>query len=129
MGECYSLDLRGRITRCIEQGLSRREAARRFAASASCAVKLAQRQAYTGSVEPARQGRPKGSGQLASVAGFLIATVEATPDITLPELAETLLAERGVTVTPSALSRFLCQHGFTYKKSPDGRRARTRDHP
>jgi transposase len=39
MGECYSLDLRERITRCVEEGHSRREAARRFAVSASCAVK------------------------------------------------------------------------------------------
>ncbi len=85
MGECYSLDLRERITRCVEEGHSRREAARRFAVSASCAVKLAQRQARTGSVEPARQGRPKGSGKLAPVAAFLIAAVEAAPDITLPE--------------------------------------------
>lgn len=51
------------------------------------------------------------------MAAFLIAAVEAAPDITLPELAETLRSERGVTVTPGALSRFLCQHGFTYKKA------------
>ena len=129
MGECYSLDLRERITRFVEEGHSRREAARRFAVSASCAVKLARRRARTGSVAPARQGRPKGSGKLEPVADFLIAAVEATPDITMPELAERLVTAHGVTATPAMLSRFLCQRGFSYKKSPDGRRARTRAHP
>lgn len=129
MGRCYSLDLRERVTRFVEDGGSRRGAARQFAVSASCAVKLAQRRARTGSAAPARQGRPKGSGKLAPVASFLIETVEATPDITMAELAEALRATQGVTATPAMLSRFLYQRGFTYKKNSDGRRARARAHP
>ncbi|WP_279596668.1 IS630 family transposase [Methylobacterium sp. J-001] len=117
MGGCYSLDLRERVIQFVADGSSRRAAARRVAVSASCAIKLVQRQVRTGSAAPARQGRPKGGGKLAPVAAFLFETVEATPDITMPELAEALLATHGVTVTPGALSRFLCQRGFTYKKS------------
>ncbi len=78
---------------------------------------------------PARQGRPKGGGKLEAVADFLIAAVEATPDITMPELAERLVAEQGVTCDAAMLSRFLCQRGFTYKKSPDGGRTRARTDP
>jgi hypothetical protein len=52
------------------------------------------------------------------VAGFLIETVEASPDITMPELAERLLVAHAVSATPAMLSRFFCRQGFTYKKAP-----------
>ena len=84
MGACYSLDLRERVARFVEAGGSRWAAARRFAVSASCAIKLLRRHARTGSAAPARQGRPTGSGKLVPVAGFLIATVEASPDMGRP---------------------------------------------
>ena len=56
---------------------------------------------------------------------FLIGVVKAEPDITMPELAERLVAKRGVTAAPAILSRFLCKHGFTYKKIADGFGMRT----
>ena len=126
MGGCYATDLRERVALFVSEGGSRRAAGRHFSVSASCAIKLVKRQERTGSVAPARQGRPKGSGKLAPVADFLVAKVEASPDITMPELAETLACEHKVTATPAMLSRFLCQRGFTYKKSPDGHGERTR---
>src|SRR5262245_27129401 len=48
MGKGYSLDLRKRIAGWVEAGHSRREAARHFGVSESCAVKLMQRVAATG---------------------------------------------------------------------------------
>jgi len=57
---------------------------------------------------------------------FLIQTVEAEPAITMPELAARLLEEHGVAAAPAMLSRFLCQCGFSYKKSPDGGGVRAR---
>ena len=84
-----------------------------------------QRFARSGSVEPAKQGQPAGSGKLSPYAAFLIGAVEETPDITMPELCDRLMAIHAVTVDPAALSRFLCKHGFTYKKSADGGGART----
>lgn len=113
MGTCYSLDLRERVARFVEAGGSRRAAARQSAVSASCAIKLLRRHARTGSAAPARQGRPTGNGKLVPVAGFLIATVEASPDITMPELSERLLVAHVVSATPVMLSRFLCRQGFT----------------
>ncbi|MBF5094115.1 hypothetical protein F1643_06075 [Azospirillum sp. INR13] len=56
MGRSYSPDLRVRICGEIEQGGSRRAAAHRFGVSASTSIRLAQRMAATGSLEPARQG-------------------------------------------------------------------------
>ena len=125
MGQSYSLDLRARIVGHVRAGHSRREAARHFRVSASCAVKLLKRADRTGAVEPAR-GRPRGSGKLAAHQAFLIGRVEAQPDITMPELAAALAAERGVIARPASLSRVLCQAGFTYKKTADGVGTRTR---
>ena len=126
MGKGYSLDLRERIVAHVAAGGSRRGAARKFSVSDSCAVKLVARVSRTGSAQPARQGRPPGGGKLSAHLAFLIAQVEAKADITMPELAARLLAERGVTASPASLSRVLCAAGFTYKKSPDGFGARTR---
>jgi transposase len=35
----------------------------------------------------------------------------------MPDLAEWLEAQLGVTIDPSNLSKFLCKEGFTYKKT------------
>jgi transposase len=126
MGKSSSSDLRVRIIGEIEGGQSRRAAARRFGVAASTAVRLAQRKAQTGSLEPARQGRPVGSGVLSAHVGALIGWVEAEGDITMPELAARLLAERGVKAHPASLSRLLIQHGLTVKKNAAGERNRSR---
>lgn len=129
MGASYSSDLRDRVVALVDGGQSRRAAARRFAVSESFAVKLVQRRAATGSTAPARQGRPPGSGRLSACLDFLIARVEAKPDISMPELAAVLAAERGVTAHPASLSRLLCRAGYTYKKIAAGGRMRPRRHP
>ena len=126
MGKSYSLDLRERVADFVESGGSRRQAAGRFGVSPSFAVKLRRRQQETGSLEPAKQGRPSGSGKLADHREFLIVQVKKRPDITMPELAVLLKAERDVTANPASLSRLLCRAGFTYKKNASGGGARTR---
>lgn len=117
MGKSSSVDLRVRIVGEIERGQSCRAAARRFGVSAATAVRLAQRKAQTGSLAPARQGRPAGSGLLAAHIDVLVGWVDADGDITMPELAARLLAERGVKAHPASLSRLLIRHGFTVKKT------------
>ena len=120
MGKAHPIELRERVQAEIDGGASRRGAAERFKVSASFAVKLAMRVARTGSVEPARQGRPPGGGKLAPYLAILIGWVEAAPDITMPELAAKLLAEEGVAVHPASLSRVLIQAGFSVKKNAPG---------
>jgi transposase len=110
MGKSYSLDLRERIIDFVGCGGSRRQAASHFSVS----------------LAPAKQGRPSGGGKLANHRDFLIAQVEKRPDVTMPELAALLEAERGVTASPASLSRLLCRAGFTYKKNAAGDGARTR---
>src|SRR5215210_6019476 len=126
MTQSYSLDLRVRVAAYVEAGHSCRAAARHFGVSDSCAIKLMQRRREFGSPAPARQGRPCGTGKLAPYEAFLIRTVEAEPSIAMPELAARLLEEHGVVAAPATLSRLLCRHGFTYKKTADGRGVRTR---
>lgn len=125
MGLSYSQDLRERVVGFVEAGHSRRAAARHFGVSESFAVKLLQRVSRLKTAQPARQGRPRGS-RLDGHAAYLVAQVEAAPDITMPELAARLAQAAGLTVDPAVLSRFLCRLGFTYKKSADGVGMRTR---
>jgi transposase len=126
MGKPYSIDLRERVQAEIESGRSRRAAARRYNVSPSFAVKLAARASRTGSAAPARQGRPPGDSKLAPYMTALIGWVEAAPDITMPELAAKLLAEKGVTTHPASLSRVLLKAGFSVKKNASGLRDRAR---
>ncbi|OCP00439.1 transposase, partial [Ensifer sp. LC13] len=86
-----------------------------------------QHRRVAGTVAPLRQGRPPGSGKLSAYLSFLIAQIEAKPDMTMPELADRLEDTHGVRVPASSLSRVLVAQGFTYKKSPDGIGTRTRD--
>jgi transposase len=95
MGSPYSLDLRERVQSVVGSGASCRAAARLFDVSASFAVKLVARIRRTGSAEPARQGRPPGSGKLAAHLPALLDWVEAEPDITMPELGQAGRREEG----------------------------------
>ena len=128
MGCSYSLDLRVRVAGFVAAGHSCRAAARHFGVSDSFAIKLVRRQRQSGSPAPARQGRPRGTGKLAPYEAVLIQAVEATPDITMPELAARRWDEHGVSAAAATLSRLLCRRGFTYKKIPDGSGVRTRRH-
>ena len=126
MGKPYSIDLRERVQAEIENGQSRRAAARRYDVSASFAVKLAERVSLTGSAEPALQGRPPGGGKLAPHLAALIGWVEAEPDITMPERAAKLEAEKDVTAHPASLSRALLKAGLSFTSGLGGRaRGRT----
>lgn len=126
MARALSVDLRRRVTAAISQGKSRRAAAAQFAISAATAVRLQKRLEETGSVEPDRMGRPKGSGKLGPYREMIIAKVEDQPDITMPDLAAWLQSEHGVSADPSNLSKLLCRAGFSYKKNAAGGGTRTR---
>jgi transposase len=126
MGRAFSSDLRDRISDHVSSGHSCRDAARRFGVSPSCAIKLVQHVAKTGSAAPARQGRPPGAGKLAPHMVKLIRWVEAKPDISMPELAAKLAAETQVIAHPASLSRALLAAGFKYKKTDPGVRVRAR---
>ena len=127
MGKPYSIDLRERVQAEVASGQSRRAAARRYDVSASFAVKLADRVSRTGSAEPARQGRPPGGGKLAPYLTALLEWVEAEPDITMPELAAKLEAEKacdgasGLVVAGAAEGGPVVQKKHCWPRRPGAR--------
>lgn len=125
MGKAVSSDLRHRMVRGIASGKSRRAVAAQFEVAPSTAVRVQLRYAATGSVEPAKQGRPRGSGKLGRYRQAIVDKVKAQPDITMPDLATWLAADHGVIVDPSNLSKLLCREGFSYKKNAAGIGERT----
>jgi len=125
MGKSVSDDIRLRVVRGIASGKSRRAVAAQFEVAPSTAVRIQARFAATGSVAPAKQGRPKGSGKLGAHHDAIIEKVKAQPDITMPDLAAWLEATRDVTADPSNLSKLLCRAGFSYKKNAAGVGERT----
>ena len=112
-----SLDIRRRFQRCIEDGLSGREASRRLMISPATGARLAKRVRSGAPVTAAKCGRPVGWGKLGSCKAFLLEIVAQDPDITLRELQGALAEAEGVRANETSLSRALRRAGFTYKKS------------
>ena len=121
MASAYSQDLRDRVIDAVNRaGLSRRAAAVRFGVSESSAIKWVQRFERTGSRAANRMGeyrRPK----LEPHREFLEALRREKSDITLKALCDRLLAERGVRVDTSMMSRFFRRLGVTHKKRRSSR--------
>jgi putative transposase len=112
----YSADLRERLLRAIDAGLSQAEAARLFGVSLSSLKRWRARQRQTGTVQAApRPGRTRRIDRSAEAA--LVAQVRAAPDATLVEHCATWAAATGVAVSPSTMSRALNRAGWPLKKS------------
>ena len=112
----YSVDLRERVVRAVEAGLSRRATARRFEVSVSFVIKLVQRWQQRGTVEPERYGGWKRS-TLVVHAERVRQLLTAEPDLTIAELRNRLASD-AIHVSPAAIGRFLSAAGLTRKKRP-----------
>src|SRR3954452_2905375 len=113
-----SQDLRERIVRAVEGGSTIRQAARRFAVSASAAIKLMQRVRRTGSTAPAKIGgyrRPL----LERHADDLRAIVSSQTGITLREIKAALAARGSAVKALSTIADMLHRLGLSHKKEPD----------
>ena len=117
MASAYSQDLRDRVIDAVVRGrMSRRAAAARFGVSFSSAIKWVQRFERTGSRAASKMGgylRPR----LEPHRELLEALRREKSDITLKSLCDWLLAERGVRVDTSMMSRFFRRLGVTHKKT------------
>src|SRR5215467_5438577 len=115
MPGAYSSDLRIRVIRAVEGGLSARGAARRLGVGESTATAWIGRWRRTGSSD-AKSQKGRSRSPLAAHAAFLLALVDGQADLTLEEIREQL-AERGVQVAVSSIWRFFDRHGISFKKN------------
>jgi transposase len=128
MARYLSEDLRVRVIEAVRTGASRRQAAARFGVSVSSAIRWVAEWRTSGRTAPRVQGGDRRSDRIEAEAGFLLARVAETPDVTLAELREALWRERGVRVAVSTLWRFFDRRRITLKKRrrmPPSRSART----
>jgi transposase len=128
MATSLSEDLRLRVIRAVEGGMSRNAAARRFGVSVASAVRWMTDYLGTGRTAPRPQGGDRRSGRIEAQASLLMCAIEETPDITLAELRERLIAERGETFATSTIHDFYRRHEVTFKKrrrTPASRSATT----
>ena len=110
-------DLRRRVVTAVDDGMSRREAARRFGIAPSTAIKWVWAWCLTGSCRPRPQGGDNCSHRIEAQAAAVLALVEETPDMTLAEIATHLEGEHGLRVSQSTVWRFFHRRGITFKKT------------
>lgn len=122
MARPYSVDLRERVVRAVDGGLSRREAARLFRVAVSTVVEWVRVWRETGSVLAKPMGGDH-SSRLKSERAWLLGRIEAAPDLTLEEIRAEL-EERGIYVGYGTVWRFFAGEGISFKKNRARRRAR-----
>jgi len=117
MPKPLSMDLRERLRRAVETGMSCHAAADKFAVSASCVIKLMQRHRLDGTLVPRKFGghmRPALEPHYTRIAEL----VTQTPDIAIDALRDQLAAE-GIMTSRSPLGRCLLALKLTRKKRRD----------
>ena len=117
MADPLSVDLRERVVAAIEGGMSRRQAAAHFRVGVSSAIRWMARAQNTGDIRPKRMGGDHRSAPIEAQAQFLLSRREERSDATLREY-QAALAERGLAIGVSSISRFFVRHGITLKKRP-----------
>ena len=91
-------DLRRGVVRVVDDGMSRRGAAKRFGIAPSTAIKWVRAWQRTGCYRPRPQGGDRRSHRIEAQAAAVLALVEETPDMTLAEIAAHLESEHGVRI-------------------------------
>jgi transposase len=116
MAKYLSEDLRIRVIRAVEGGMSRNAAARRFGVSIASAVRWMAAYLQTGQTAPKARGGDRRSGRIEAQSDLLMQAIAETPDITLAELRQRLIEERGEDFAISTIHDFYRRHGITFKK-------------
>lgn len=123
MPRAYSADMRTRVIARVESGASRREAAEHYDVSPSTAVIWVKCFRETGRC--AANPRGGSTSPLEEHAEYLLALIDAQPDLTLDEVV-TAMRRSKVPGSRTAVWRFFQRHQITFKKSPAGSRTATR---
>lgn len=116
MAKGYSKDLRARAVALVEDGESRREAARVLGLGASTAIRWIGRWTRTGSVA-ALPGTGHSRSPLEAHRQWLLDLVAAEPDLTLEEIRARLKSQKRLKVGTSSVWRFYERYDITFKKT------------
>jgi transposase len=120
-------DLRERVVEAVVLGgLSRNAAARRFGVSIASAVRWVMRYNTTGQISPSPSGGDRRSGRIEAHRDYLLGLIRRSPDLTLLEIKERLIANCGERFSVSMLWRFFDRHEITFKKNSACRGATAR---
>src|ERR1700733_10664601 len=120
----YSQDLRSRVIAAVEdEGLSRREAARRYRVSESSAIKWVRAYERTGRIRARAMGGDRRS-VLNPQSGSFLGLIKQETDVALSAVAARRRAEHGIKADLPMLSRFFKAQGLSFKKKSLRRRAR-----
>lgn len=114
--KAYSIDLRERVLRAVDQGEPRSEIVRMLGVSLATIKRYLKQRRETGNVRPkVIPGRPARKG--AALQLGLLAQLEAHPDASLETHCQIWQNEHGMRVSTSMMSRLIEQGGWTRKKS------------
>ncbi len=116
MARSYGEDLRSRVIGVVAQGGSARQAASRFKIGVSTAIRWVRRWRETGDYRARPRGNADRGCKLDAHEDFILGLVAETPDISLEEIVERLVSERGVSASPATVWRFFDKRRMTYKK-------------
>jgi transposase len=114
--KAYSMDLRDRVLRDLDAGLTTSAAARKYSVSPAWVRRLKQRRAATGETAPRRQRLGRVPAWVTHAEAIRDAVRQA-PDATLDEYRTRF----GLPMSRAALARALVALGLTRKKSRSGR--------
>ena len=114
----YSMDLRKRVVRACDTGMSPAAVAARFDVSLAWVYRLVQRRRETGSIEPRKQTKFRGRALSSDQEVRLVALITVRPDATLAELQHALPTRAAL----STLWRTIDRLGLTVKKNRTRRR-------
>ncbi len=118
MAAAYSMDLRTRVLRDSDAGLSSKELAERYHVSRAWVDALKQRRRETGAFAPLKPTKFRGRALAETDLNRLAAFVAARPDATLEEIREALRTSAGLTT----IWRACTQLDLTFKKNGTRRR-------
>src|SRR5262245_53010584 len=118
MAAAYSMDLRTRVLKDSDAGLSSKELAERYHVSRAWVDALKQRRRETGAFAPRKPTKFRSRALAASEIDRLAAFVAAQPDATLEELRAALQTSASLTT----IWRACTELDLTFKKNASRRR-------
>jgi transposase len=113
--KAYSVDLRAKVLRAVDQGYPREEIVKLLGVSRATIKRYLKQRRETGSVAPkAIPGRPP--KKLGPLQAELVAQLQAHDDLGLEEQCRLWEQSHGVRVSTSTMSRAIKRVGWTRKK-------------